>query len=276
MNEERIRINKFISHNTKYSRREADALIADGQVEINKKTVQSMGALVSEQDIISIKGKRIYLLDKISVIVYNKPKGELVSKKDDRGRATIYDNLSSKFSHFKYAGRLDFASEGLLLLSDSAKVVDAISNSNIERAYLVKVNGEIKQNVMTAMQNGLNIEDSTKGAHTHSTITDMAIAPFSDFKIIKTSRNYSKLKVLLTEGKNREIRRFFGYFNLDVIDLKRISFGWISLNNLPSGSHRYLSSKEYQDLRAHMKIYKKEFESKRKEFEAKEQEDLES
>ena len=250
---EQTRLNKFISHNSKYSRREADALIADGVVKINKQLVTNLATFVKEDDIVYIKDKRVYTLDKFSVIVYNKVKGELVTKIDDRGRTTIYHSLPSRFSHFRYAGRLDFASEGLLLLSDSVKVVSAIANSSIQRVYLVKVNGAISNNVITAMQNGISIENSRDGAHEHSDILDMDIAPFSDFKIIKNTRNYSKLKLLMTEGKNREIRRFFAHFTLDVLDLKRVSFGWISLNNLPSKKYRYLTSKEYQELRAYMK-----------------------
>jgi 23S rRNA pseudouridine2605 synthase len=77
----------------------------------------------------------------------------------------------------------------------------------------------------------------------------MNIAPFNSYLIQKNDKNFSKLKVGISEGKNRELRRFFGYFDLEVLDLKRIDFGGIELNNLPSGKYRYLNKNEYKKLK---------------------------
>jgi len=112
-----VRINKYISHNTKYSRREADELIKAGRVKIGHKIVTDLSTKVESGDKVFLNGKLIKPKHKFTVIVYNKPKGELVTKRDDRGRRTIYDSLPKKFSHFIPIGRLDFASEGLLLLA---------------------------------------------------------------------------------------------------------------------------------------------------------------
>jgi 23S rRNA pseudouridine2605 synthase len=99
---ELIRLNKFISHNSRYSRREADKLIEDGEVSIDNKIIKDMGTKVDEDTIVKVKGRTVKI-DKsraTTVIVYNKQKGEIVSKKDPQGRKTIYDTLSKKYSHF--------------------------------------------------------------------------------------------------------------------------------------------------------------------------------
>lgn len=248
---ELTRLNKFISHNSNYSRREADKLIEEGRVSINNKPVKNLATKVSAEDIVRI-GKKVIKEDKnrmYTVIMYNKPKGELVTKNDPQGRKVIFDSLDKKYKHFLPIGRLDYASEGLILLTDSVDVANKLMHSKLERIYKIKVNGEIHSKVEEAMLNGLELEDATSGAHEKSKIKSMNFEPFVAYQIISNGKNFSKLKVAITEGKNRELRRFFGHFGLEVMDLKRFEFGGLSLNNLPTGKSRYLSKDEYKDLR---------------------------
>ena len=252
--EELVRLNKFLSHNSNYSRREADKLIEEGRVKVNGKVVTNLATKVSSKDEVHI-GKKSIKEDKnkiYTVIVYNKPKGEIVSKKDPQGRKTIYDSLENKYKHFLSVGRLDYASEGLLLLSDSVEVVDALMHSDLERVYKIKVNGVITKPVEQAMQNGLEIEDATSGAHKNNKIKSMSFSPFLAYDIQTNGEKFSKIKVVISEGKNRELRRFFAHFGLDVLDLKRLEYGGISLNNLPTGKTRFLSKEEYKNLRIFM------------------------
>lgn len=259
---ELVRLNKFISHNTKYSRREADQLILDGRVTVNGKDVEDAGMKVTPMvDKVSIDGKKDIWVEenKIpTVIVYNKPKGELVTKKDPQGRRTIYHSLGQKYAHFRPIGRLDFASEGVLLLSDSLDIVNALMHSDLERVYKVKINGPITNQMTAAMNEGIEVSDARTGAHKNSKITSMHFAPFIGYQIQKNDKNYSKLKVAISEGQNRELRRFFSHFGADVLDLKRIEFGGISLNNLPTGKTRFLSRDEYRNLRAYVKEINKQ------------------
>ena len=252
--EELTRLNKFLSHNSNYSRREADKLIEEGRVKVNGKVVTNLATKVSSKDDVQI-GKKTIKEDKnkiYTVLVYNKPKGEIVSKNDPQGRRTIYDSLEKKYKHFLTVGRLDYASEGLLLLSDSVEVVDALMHSDLERVYKIKVNGLITKVVEEGMQNGLTIEDATTGAHKNNKIKSMTFAPFLAYDIQSNGQKYSKIKVVINEGKNRELRRFFAHFNLDVLDLKRLEYGGISLNNLPTGKSRFLKKDEYKNLRLFM------------------------
>ncbi|WP_456451368.1 pseudouridine synthase [Hydrogenimonas sp.] len=245
------RLNKFISHNTKYSRREADKLIAEGKVEVNGKVVTDLATRVTRDDKVKVNGRfvRPKALHEMTVVAYHKPKGELVTKKDPRGRKTIYDSLPKKFAHFVPVGRLDYASEGLLLLTDNPRVADILMRSNLERVYNLKIRGSVTHAMEKAMQEGITIKGK-KGAHEKSTIDEMAFAPFFAYQILKNEPNYSKIRVAIGEGKNRELRRFFAHFDREVVDLHRVSFGGISLNNLPKGKTRYLSQKEYDDLHA--------------------------
>lgn len=248
-----MRLNKFISHNTKYSRREADALIEAGEVTLNKKTIKDFGYEVQERDQIHVKGKPVKTKNELTIIVYNKPKGVLVTKKDDRGRATIYHKLPGKFRHFTPVGRLDYASEGLLLLTDNIEVATALMESGLDRTYNLKIDKPVSSEMIEAMKEGLVLEDARAGAHEKSKIHSMEFAPFAHFELRSEGKNFSKLRVTITEGKNRELRRFFAHFDAKVLDLKRVAFGGIELNNLPENKTRYFTRREYDDVHKFMK-----------------------
>ena len=176
-----MRINQYISHNTKYSRREADELISSGRVNIEKKKAILSDKIDGER--VFIDGKMIKKKDEniYTVIVYNKPKGELVTKSDDRGRRTIYDSLSSGFSHFIPIGRLDFASEGLLPLSDFPKVAKALMDSKLERIYNIKIDGSVSRDTIAAMESGVEL-DCAVGGHNDSVIERMSCSPFMGYE----------------------------------------------------------------------------------------------
>lgn len=253
-----MRLNKFIAYYSTYSRREADKVIQDGYVRVNGEIQENPATQVDEKaDVVYVSGKLVSRQEKYTVIVYNKPKGELVTKSDPKGRRTIYDSLSKEFKHYIPVGRLDFASEGLLLLTDASHVATALMESDLERRYKIKIKGEVTSEMEHAMLNGMFIEDATAGGHSHSKITSMEFKPFLGYKIQKNAHNYSILKVAISEGKNRELRRFFAHFDAEIADLKRISFAEIELNNLPTGKTRYLTRSEYSALFTFLKSEEK-------------------
>lgn len=257
-----MRLNQFISLHSKYSRREADRLIANGEVKINHtlatqltqvpQILQQNSKKMLKDFRIFIHGKEIkyYKPQGYTAIVYHKPKGELVSRKDSLNRATIFDSLEGKYQHFMPVGRLDFASEGLLILSDSKAVVKKLMESHLERVYIIKIDSKVSGKMLAALEDGLKLKDARSGGHALSKIKGMEFAPMK-YQIIKNA-NISKLKVSLNEGKNRELRRFFAHFNAKVLDLRRVSFGFINLNALPVGKMRFFSKGEYRALREFM------------------------
>jgi len=253
-----MRLNKYIAHHSSYSRREADKAIQDGYVRVDGEIQENPATQVEEGvSIVYVSGKQVTVRDKYTVIVYNKPKGELVTKSDPRGRRTIYDSLDKQYKHYIPVGRLDYASEGLLLLTDASKIATALMESDLERIYKIKIKGEVTSEMENAMLNGMILDDATAGGHEYSKVTSMEFKPFIGYKIQKNTPNYSVLKVALSEGKNRELRRFFASFGTDIADLKRVSFAEIELNNLPTGKVRFLSRSEYSALATYMKAEKK-------------------
>jgi 23S rRNA pseudouridine2605 synthase len=258
-----IRLNKYIAHHSSYSRREADDAIQKGFVRVNGEIETNPATQVNEtHDDIYISGKKVTPSDKYTVIVYNKPKGELVTKSDPKGRRTIYDSLAKEFKHYIPVGRLDYASEGVLLLTDASKVATALMTSDLQRVYKIKIKGEITPEMESAMISGLELTDATAGAHSHSKVTSMTFAPFIGYKIDKNAHNYSTLKVAIAEGQNRELRRFFAHFGAEVADLKRVSFAEIELNNLPTGKTRFLTRSEYSALFTFLKEEEKKAKEK--------------
>jgi len=251
-----MRLNKYISHNTKYSRREADMLIEAGEVTLDKRPLKEFGYEVQDDDRIFVKGKAVKITNELTIIVYNKPKGVLVTKKDDRGRATIYHKLPGKYRHFTPVGRLDYASEGLLLLTDDVEVASALMESGLDRTYNLKIDKAVTSEMIEAMKEGLVLDDARAGAHEKSKIYAMEFAPFAHFEVRSEGKNFSKLRVTIKEGKNRELRRFFAHFDAKVLDLKRISFGGIELNNLPENKTRYFTRREYDDVHKFMKRWR--------------------
>jgi len=252
-----MRLNKYISHNSKYSRRDADKLIEIGEVTVNRKKVNNFGYIVQEGDHVAVKGIPIKERTELTMIVYNKPKGTLVTKKDDRGRTTIYHKLSGKFRHFIPVGRLDYASEGILFMTDSPKVADVLMNSGLDRTYNIKIDKPLTNEMQEAMREGLTLSDARAGGHEESKIHSMEFAPFINYEIRGASQNFTKLRVTIAEGKNRELRRFFGHFGATVLDLKRVAFGGIELNNLPTNKTRYFTRREYDDLHKYLKELKR-------------------
>ncbi len=254
-----MRLNKFIAHYSTYSRREADQAILDGYVRIDGEIETNPATQVDERHAnVMISGNKITPSDQFTVIVYNKPRGELVTKKDPQGRKTIYDSLAKQYRHFIPVGRLDFASEGLLLLTDASRVATALMTSKMERVYRIKIKGHVTDAMKKAMGEGLELEDAMAGAHEHSEVESMSFAPFYAYQVQKDQGDYSILKVAIGEGQNRELRRFFAHFGAEVVDLKRLSFGGIDLNNLPTGKVRFLERSEYASLREFLETIEKE------------------
>ena len=248
-----MRLNQYIAHHSKFSRREADALIESGRVKLNhtKATLQSV---LGAKDKVFVDGKLLRPVQKYTALIYHKPKGELVSKRDDRGRRTIYDSLDSKFRGFSYVGRLDYASEGLLILSDSKQVVHSLSTAALPRTYNLKLSHALSPKLLDSvrlmLEEGRGFEiDNAKGAHTLSKIQSLTLAPFLDFEILRHSA-LPRVRVVLEEGKNRELRRFFAQFGYEILDLKRVGYGFCSVIYLPCGKWRYFTKEEYKKLRA--------------------------
>ncbi|MDR1451093.1 MAG: pseudouridine synthase, partial [Helicobacteraceae bacterium] len=220
-----------------------------GRVNLNGKKATDLAAKIGGGDELAVDNKRLdKKSERYTVIVYHKPKGELVTRADPQGRKTIFQNLPLRFARFIAVGRLDYASEGLLLLTDDAKLAALLTTSDVERVYNVKIDGFVTPAIEKAMSEGLKL-NSKAGAHPLNDDDIGVLSAFAKWRVEKNHPRFSRLKIALNEGKNREIRRFFAHFGRETLDLKRVSVGEISLNALPVGQWRFCAKKEYQFLR---------------------------
>ena len=217
------RIAKIIAESGFCSRRQAEKLIISGKVFVNSIKINTPAYFVDENDKILVEGKLIKKTNKTELFILHKPKGVIVSSGDPQGRKTIYDIIPNNMKQLHYIGRLDFNTEGLLLLTNngSLKRFLELPVNKIERIYKVKVYGNI---------NNLDSKKLEKGI----TIDSIKYGPI----IINVLDNQGKntwINVKLKEGKNREIRKIMSHFHLHINDLIRTNFGPFKLSNLKRG-----------------------------------------
>ena len=215
-----MRIAKRIAASGLCSRREAEKYVLSEKVMINNKIVTSLAMLVNNNDKILVDGQIINSIPNSKLYVFNKPKGCIVSEKDPQNRKTIYDIISKNYGRLMYIGRLDYNSEGLLLLTNNGQLKRyfELPKNNIQRSYKVKVHGNIKNINKEKLKRGIVIDGISYGK--------------IDLKIIEKNDKNSWLEIKMREGKNREIRNICKYFGLKVNDLIRTSFGPYNLENL--------------------------------------------
>mgnify|MGYP001398569567 FL=1 len=217
------RIAKVIARDTKYSRREVEKLILDGRVKIDETIIYKPNVNVTSANTILLDNKKINFKQQIQLYKYYKPRGFLVTHNDPENRNTIFDNLPKKFENMITVGRLDYDSEGLLLMTNSGDIKRKMElpNNNWKRIYRVRVYGKVNKDIVLKLRKGLKIK----------TIQYKPI----DAKIDNESNSYTWLTMSLTEGKNREIRNIFEYFGMSVTRLIRVAYGPYKLNNLIKG-----------------------------------------
>ena len=217
------RIAKVIARDTKYSRREVEKLILDGRVKIDETIIYKPNVNVTSANTILLDNKKINFKQQIQLYKYYKPRGFLVTHSDPENRNTIFDNLPKKFENMITVGRLDYDSEGLLLMTNSGDIKRKMElpNNNWKRIYRVRIYGKVNKDIVLKLRKGLKIK----------TIQYKPI----DAKIDNESNSYTWLTMSLTEGKNREIRNIFEYFGMSVTRLIRVAYGPYKLNNLIKG-----------------------------------------
>lgn len=233
-----MRINKYIASCGICSRRAAEELILDGKVKVNGKVVKELATEIDEyNDTVTLDGRKITLVSRYIYIMFNKPKGCVCTVKDDKGRKTIMDYLES-FSDKKIfpIGRLDYDTEGLLLLTNDGDLANKLTQpiSEVPKTYIAKVEGEIAESDLARLRNGI--------------VLDGVKLRRCKIKLLGTEDNVSRYEVTIFEGKNRQIHRMFESIGKEVVFLKRIKIGDVKLGGLGRGANRYLTEKELASL----------------------------
>ncbi len=229
-----MRLNKFLAAAGVASRRECDRLISEGKVTVNGRQAR-VGEEVSESDEVSVGGQRA-VIKKYEYYMLNKPKGYICSVSDDKGRKTVMDLMPSNAGRIFPVGRLDYDSEGLLILTSDGELAQRLTHPShdVPKTYLVKVEGTLTEAALNPIRSGLEIDGQmTKKCKAH---------------IVETDKAYTKVHVTVTEGRNREIRKLFAAIGKEVTLLKRIRIGELTLRGLDRGACRKLTKQEVEYL----------------------------
>lgn len=231
-----MRINKYLAESGVCSRREADRLIQEGLVKVNKITCKIGQEIDVGNDLVVVDGKPVSVVKTYEYYIMNKPKGYVCTVKDDKGRKTVMDLLPPGVKRVFPVGRLDYDSEGLLILTNDGDLTFKLTHpkNEVPKTYLVKTEKPINEESLGKLRSGVYVD----GVKTKK----------CNVKLVETNKNYSKLHITITEGRNRQVRKMLEAVGNNVDFLKRIKIGDLKLTGLDRGQVRKLTSQEINYL----------------------------
>jgi len=233
---EQLRLNRYISHSGVCARREADVLIQEGKIKVNGKRVTELGTKVLFSDLVEYNGKKLHF-EKPSYILLNKPKGFLSTVKDDRGRRTVMELVQGAGTERLFpVGRLDMNTTGLLLLTNDGELTTKLTHPShmVQKIYHVTVDKSIEDEHIEQIKKGLDLEDGF-------------IKVDGVSRIEKGENN--ELGLEIHSGKNRIVRRIMEHLGYNVIRLDRVVFANLNKKDIPRGKWRRLSPQEITFLK---------------------------
>jgi 23S rRNA pseudouridine2605 synthase len=229
------RLQKVLAHAGVASRRKAEKIIREGRVTVNGKVVTQLGTKVdSDRDEIRVDGERVHIASSYVYVLFNKPRGVLSTMEDKRGRTALGDLLAIPTRLYP-VGRLDVKSEGLILLTNDGELANLLTHPRYEheKEYLVLVNGSPSDKTLEVWQRGVMLEGQLT-------------APA---RVEVLSRGDSSLlRVVMREGRKRQIRNVASLLGHPVRELKRVRLGPLQLGALEAGQWRYLTAQEIRQL----------------------------
>ncbi len=228
------RIAKYLARLGIASRRQVEAMIPSGRITVNGEPVVHPATFVNHDDNIAVDGAAVGAKESARLWLYNKPKNVMVSERDPEGRKTIYDTFPAAMPRVIPVGRLDYATEGLLLLTNSGGLKRHLElpATGWQRRYRTRVQGEWKDDIANTLAKGIKVDGE-------------AFGPI--LAEVEPNQRYNPrqlwLEVSLREGKNREVRRAMSHVGLEVTKLIRVSYGPFQLGELEEGRLREVSEK---------------------------------
>jgi 23S rRNA pseudouridine2605 synthase len=231
------RLQKLISRAGLMSRRQAEEKIREGLVLIDGRVATLGESADPEVEEIRVDGISLSFAAKTLTLILNKPTGYICSMNDPQGRRLAIDLIPAELGRLYSVGRLDYNTEGLLLLTNDGALAQHLTHPrhHVSKTYLVKVRGTLSASVRTKMETGITLEDGVT-------------AP-ARISALRRSGQNSWFELTLREGRNRQVRRMCEAVGLPVIRLKRIALGGVQLGDLKSGEHRVLNVQELTDLK---------------------------
>ena len=232
-----MRINKYLAEKGIASRRHADDMILAGRVKINGE-LATLGMNVEENDVVSLDDCPIANEEtKFEYFLMNKPKGVICTVSDDRGRKTVMDYLPAQTARLFPVGRLDYETEGLLILTNDGDLAYRLTHPmhEVPKTYMARIEGTMTEKDLNRIRSGIELDGvMTKKCKAH---------------IVETNKAYTKVHITITEGRNRQVRRMFEAIGRNVEFLKRVSIGKLKLTGLDRGETRPLTEEEIEYLK---------------------------
>jgi 23S rRNA pseudouridine2605 synthase len=226
-------LNKYLADCGVASRRRADTLIEAGQVQINGKTIFELGVkVVPGEDRVTVEGKPVKPVHQKIYVIFNKPENVITSLEDPLGRPTVADFMEQLPVRVFPVGRLDWDTEGLLLLTNDGDFAQKVMHprEDIPKTYLAKLDGQPTDQQLHKLLSGVTIPGGrVKALHVEK-------AKVGDSKL------YDWVKIVIAEGKNRQVRYMFQKIGFDVKKLKRVAIGQLTLGGLQKGEYAFLDT----------------------------------
>ncbi len=232
-----MRINKYLAECGLSSRRKCELFVKDGRVKINGKIITELSTDVRDGDIVTVDDNKVNPIKKHIYIMLNKPKGYICSSSDEHGRKTVLDLIKDHDERIFPVGRLDYDSEGLLILTTDGDLANRITHprNEIPKTYIAKVEGAVDDEAINKLRNGIILDgEKTKKCR---------------IKLLEFKNGMSRFEVVISEGRNRQVRRMFESINKEVVFLKRVAIGDLKLSGLNRGEYRDLYPEEINYLK---------------------------
>lgn len=237
---DKMRLQKYMALCGVAARRKCEEMIAGGRVEVNGQVVTKMGTLVGPGDTVALDGREIAPEAQKRYILYHKPAGEVTTVSDEKGRETVMDRFSGMEERLYPVGRLDYDSEGLLLLTNDGELAQRLTHPSceVDKVYLARVSGNPSGEAIERLRRGVFMEGD--GRRTYP----------AQVRVVRDEALYSDLLVTIHEGRNRQVRRMFDAVGHKVLLLRRVRFGPLELGSLRRGEWRELTESEVAALKA--------------------------
>lgn len=234
-----MRLQKYLASCGVASRRHAEQMISDGLIQVNGQTITEMGFQVTEEDEVRVRGDIVKPEEQKHYVLYHKPMGEVTTVSDDKGRETVMDHFRDYPVRLYPIGRLDYDSEGLLLLTNDGDLAAKLTHPRheVDKTYLARVTGKVSVEAVHRLRTGITLEDGFRTSP-------------AKVQVIREEAFASAVLITIHEGHNRQVRRMMEAVGHRVLLLRRVRFGPIDIKGVAKGTWRELTDEEVKALKA--------------------------
>ena len=234
-----MRLQKYLASCGVASRRAAEKLMAEGRVTVDGQVISHMGAQVEPGQDVRVDGRPALPEAEKCYIMYHKPAGEVTTVTDPEGRATVLDKFRDFPVRLYPVGRLDYDSEGLLLLTNDGELTERMLHPSreVEKVYLARVTGNPSNDALSRLRRGVYMDGDERRTYP------------AQVRVVRDESLFSDILVTIHEGRNRQVRRMFDAIGHKVLLLRRVRFGALDLGDLKRGEWRELTPQEVAELK---------------------------